>query len=193
MCFYLAYHNEDCDQNKYLEMRIIMRSNYFIVKILFLSLFFTANVITVKGMNYLQKKEKKFSFVDDQLLMNDIEKETSFVDSALHVAKTLSVNLRGQEKSRILSLSNREQAIKFFKYLNTAVESNGKLRFVFYDNQSDKLVNLSSEKKNHLIYIKLSWEQFEDKLQAGEIDFKLMENKSEVADTLSASQSGENK
>ena len=129
------------------------------------------------------KYGEKFPFVDDSLLLNDMERETRFVDSAICMAKTLNVKSDGKS-SNALPLNSREQVIKFFKYLNTAVESDGELWFVFWDKSSNRIVDLSMQEKDHSMYIGLTREEFENKLKAGDIDFKLLKNKLEIQDTV---------
>ena len=156
---------------------------YYVLN-LFLAMSIIACANSINDVPNEQKKEK-FHFVDDELLMRDVAKETQFVDNALHAAATLHEKKKKQEKTNALPLNSREQAIKFFKYLNVATENNGKYRFVFYDKVSDKIVDLSLNEKDKSIYIGLNREQFEDKLKAGDIDFKLLENKNSVSSLLS--------
>ena len=53
------------------------------------------------------KYGEKFPFVDDSLLLNDMERETRFVDSAICMAKTLNVKSDGKS-SNALPLNSRE-------------------------------------------------------------------------------------
>lgn len=123
-------------------------------------------------------------FVDDEILMKDMERETRFVDSALCVARTISTrSMDSQKKLKALSFNSKEQLIKFLKYLNTAIESNGKWLLVFYDKISNKIVDLTLAKTDRKIYIGLKEKEFRDKLKAGEIDFKLIETKDRITST----------
>ena len=140
------------------------------IALVFLS--FISLAIHASPMNQadsLQRKGK-ISFVDDSLLLNNMEKETQFVEVALRAAMTL------QKDSCALPLNSKDQAVKFFKYLNTAISSNGKLRFVFWDKQSGRIVDLSGNEKDTSIYVGLGQKKFAAKLKAGDIDFKLIEN-----------------
>ena len=123
--------------------------------------------------------EKKIVFVDDQLLLSDMERETRFVDSAFQSAK-IAVKQRMQDKPRALPLNSREQMIKFFKYMNAAAKSDGKWLFVFWDKSSEKIVDLYGREKDKSIYIDLGIAEFESKLKKGDIDFKLIQADSKI-------------
>ena len=126
------------------------------------------------------QNRQKLSFVDDDLLLNDMGKETQFIDSAIRMAKMFPTKSTSEEKSNALPLNSREQAIKFFKYLNTAVASNGELRFVFWDKSSNRIVDLSMREKDTSIFIKLNQDEFRSKLKNGDIDFKLLKDHKEI-------------
>lgn len=126
------------------------------------------------------QNRQKLSFVDDDLLLNDMGKETQFIDSAIRIAKMFPTKSTSEEKSNALPLNSREQAIKFFKYLNTAVASNGELRFVFWDKSSNRIVDLSMREKDTSIFIKLNQDEFRSKLKNGDIDFKLLKDHKEI-------------
>lgn len=154
-----------------------MKNTYLIITILF-AILSGACATSDKSNNF--QNGKKLSFVDDELLLNDMEKETQFIDSAIRIAKMFPTKSISEGKSNALPLNSREQAIKFFKYLNTAVASNGELRFVFWDKSSNRIVDLSMREKDSSIFIKLNQEEFRNKLENGDIDFKLLKNHKEI-------------
>ncbi|MCI5706166.1 MAG: hypothetical protein MR298_02375 [Odoribacter sp.] len=136
-------------------------------------------VACTEELNISSSAEKKIVFMDDQLLLSDMERETHFVDSALQAAKN-TVEPGTQDNSRVLSLHSREQVIKFFKYMNAAAESDGKWLFVFWDKSSEKIVDLYGREKDKSIYIDLGIAEFESKLKKGDIDFKLIQADSKI-------------
>lgn len=154
-----------------------MKSACLVMLTLFVSL--SSVCENLKESNSLQDR-KKLSFVDDELLLNDMEKETQFIDSVIRVAKMFPTKSTSEKKSNTLHLNSREQAIKFFKYLNTAVASNGKLRFVFWDKSSHRIVDLSMREKDTSIFVKFNRDVFRNKLRNEDIDFKLLKNYQEV-------------
>lgn len=116
----------------------------------------------------------KIQFFEDEALLSDTSKEVTFVDSLSSVIVHSKAKSTSQETSDALPL-NRTQYIKFLKYMNTAAQSNGQLLFVFIDQVSGKIIDFNGHEKNKTAYLFLTKEVFLKKLEAGEIDFKLIE------------------